>query len=1160
MRTISRMRISLILIFLFSPLIITAQTSCLSCIDVESHQKISDTEGNFTGILDNGDFLGRSVDSIGDFDGDGVTDIVTGAFADDDGGTDRGAVWLMFMNIDGTVKTSQKISSTQGGFTGVLSSNDYFGISVASIGDLDGDLITDIAVGAHRDDDGGTDKGAVWILFLNANGTVKAHQKISDTQGGFTGILDTSDIFGASVTPIGDLDGDNFIDIAVGAYYDDDGGSNNGAIWILFLNSDGTVKSHQKISATQGNFTGILEPNDYFGVSCEWLGDLNGDGTNDLAVGATRDDDGGTNRGAVWILFLNNNGTVNSHVKISDTQGNFTGVLYDFDELGISIARSDDINGDGTKDLIVGSRYCDDGGIDRGAVWILCLDSNGTVDSQFKISDTISSFSGILDNSDNFGMSLAPLGDLDNNGIEDFVVGALYDDDGGTDRGALWILFLEDTCSITNPDSCYLQADFTADTVCIGDSTSFTDLSIDSLDTIIVWQWFFGDGNSVMGIQNPVHLYSTADTFIVMLIVTNDATIPCFDTIIKPVIVNEAPTVSIAGNTIICNGDTATLTASGGTGYLWNTGATTASIVVNPVVTTTYSVITSNGSCSATDSITVTVNSAPSVSITGNTTICVGDSTVLTASGGTSYLWNTGDTTATINASPSSTTTYLVTVFDGCTFTDSVTVTVVQFITADAGADVSVCFGDSIMLSASGGTNYSWSPAGGLNDPFIPNPMASPTVTTMYTVTVANGSCVDTDSVVVNILPLPSAQAWSDSSICSGDTMTISASGAPFFIWSTGDTTADISVITDSTTIYSVVVYDSSGCADTGSVLISVLNGPVAYAGEDTLICIGDSIVLSASGGVNYLWSTGEVTSVITVSPDTLSSFYVTVFDTMGCRAIDTVMVDVAVQATAVANALPNGGCTPLTVNFINNSTPNDSSLTFFWDFGDPASGTLNSDSAANPSHIYVNPGSYSVILTITSGACSSIQAVSDTIIINISSGPVANMSFDPEEAFLLSSTVTFVDNSTGGTYCILITGTGDTLIPCDNSYTYLEAGTYTVTQIVYDSLGCSDTTTGVIYIKPDYILFVPNSFTPNGDEINDFFLSVGIGVKTFELYIFNRWGDQIFESLDMLIGWDGRGNDGEFVAQNEVYVYRIYTIDYMDMKHEYVGKIVLLR
>ena len=405
---------------------------------VESFQKISKTDGGFLGNPDAVDLWGVSSTFVGDIDGDHVPDLAIGAPRADEGGTAQGAVWLLFLHPNGTVKSHQKISSTSGGFTGDLDDEDFFGVGVAGVGDLDGDGIPDLAVGAPGDDDGGIQRGAIWILHLHPNGTVKTHQKISDDAGEFTGDLGDNEIFGFAVTAVGDLDSDGIPDLAVGAPGNSDGGANRGAVWVLFFNASGMVKNHQKISSTTGGFTGTLDDADLFGVSVATIGELDSDGIPDLAVGAMLDDDGGSGKGAVWVLFMESNGMVKFHQKISDQAGNFTGQFNDGEIFGRSVAAVGDLNGDGISDLVVGAPGDDDGGTQKGAVWVLFMDRTGMIKFHQKISEETGHFTGTLNVNDELGSSVAGGQDLNEDNIPDLAVGAPHT----TDDGAIWIFHM----------------------------------------------------------------------------------------------------------------------------------------------------------------------------------------------------------------------------------------------------------------------------------------------------------------------------------------------------------------------------------------------------------------------------------------------------------------------------------------------------------------------------------------------------------------------------------------------------------------------------------------------------------------------------------------------------------------------------------------------
>ena len=355
-------------------------------------------------------------------------------------------------------------------------------------------------------------------------------------------------------------------------------------------------------------------------------------------------------------------------------------------------------------------------------------------------------------------------------------------------------------------------------------------------------------------------------------------------------------TANAGSDESICLGESVTLTASGGSSYSWSNGATTKSITVNPNTTTTYTVTVSEGGNSDSDDVIITVNSV-TAGAGSNKTITEGDSITLTAAGGDSYIWSTGETTQNIVVSPTTTTTYTVTAKKGsCEDTDTVTITVNEAtsstVTANAGSDESICLGESVTLTASGGTSYKWSTGQTAKSITV-----SPSSTQTYTVTVSEGSVSDTDDVIVTVNDV-TADAGSTITINEGESTTLTASGGDSYLWSTGAKSKSITVNPNKTTIYSVTVYKKN-CEDSDSVQVTVNQNIVtnpppasANAGDNVSICLGESVTLNATGGDSYVWSSGETNGTISVSP-TRTTTYTLKATRGGTTDADTVVVTV---------------------------------------------------------------------------------------------------------------------------------------------------------------------------------------------------------------------------------------------------------------------------
>jgi len=347
-------------------------------------------------------------------------------------GDGGGAVWILIMSADGTVRESERLTAETGEL-GELADEDGFGSALASLDDLDGDGVRELAIGAPGDGEMGFGSGAVWIVFPRADGSVKQLTKITAGRSGLpVAALAEEDAFGSSLARIGDLDGDGVAELAVGTPGIDDRARDTGGVWVLYLTSTGTVRRSTKISAASGHLGFVHKRADRLGTAVAAIGDLNRDGVPDLAVGAPESDDGAASSGAVWILFLRPNGYVAGKHKLSGARGPLRGELERNDLFGTALASPGDLDGDGIQDLLVGAPSDDDAAQGAGAVWVLSLDEKGGVVRKRKITNQTSGFDGALQALDLFGSSIAVLGDLDGLVRPEVVVGAPGDDDGGT--------------------------------------------------------------------------------------------------------------------------------------------------------------------------------------------------------------------------------------------------------------------------------------------------------------------------------------------------------------------------------------------------------------------------------------------------------------------------------------------------------------------------------------------------------------------------------------------------------------------------------------------------------------------------------------------------------------------------------------------------------
>ncbi|PCJ82411.1 MAG: hypothetical protein COA57_13350 [Flavobacteriales bacterium] len=514
------------------------------------------------------------------------------------------------------------------------------------------------------------------------------------------------------------------------------------------------------------------------------------------------------------------------------------------------------------------------------------------------------------------------------------------------------------------------------------------------------------------------------------------------------------------------------------------------------------------------------------------------------------YQWNDGQTTPTATGLAAGI--YNVTVIDaaGCSGTASVEVTLQSgqqpnpsiVSTTDAS-----CFGSTdgaATLTTSGGTppyTYSW-PSGQTDSTATGLTAGTHTVT----VTEANG-CNDTISVTINAPSSIPISTSGDTAICIGGTATIMATasggtGAYTYNWIGGfGSSSSINVTPNSTTTFFVIAADANGCqSDTSSVSVTVFPPISVSIPSVNTLCIGDSLLLTANatGGnsnYSYSWDNGAgMGNPVYVSPASTTTYTVNVSD--NCEtppASQSVTVTVGNLPAFQFSADGISGCNPTIINFeIDTIIPNH---TYEWDFGDGFSIVAN---VLSIPHTYTLAGCMDVSLTVTTNlGCS--ETVTKQCLVEVFPTPQAYFTYAPSNPTNIQPVVNFTDQSTGATSW---TWSVEDAISNSQlfSHFFQDTGIFEVQLAAANEYGCADTFVANVFVDYETTIYLPNCFSPNADGFNDEFGPVGEGIQKddYELYIFNRHGDIIWQTDNLDRWWDGTHEKSGKIVQEGVYVY----------------------
>jgi len=671
--------------------------------------------------------------------------------------------------------------------------------------------------------------------------------------------------------------------------------------------------------------------------------------------------------------------------------------------------------------------------------------------------------------------------------------------------------------------------------VCLGQSITLTAAG----GLTYIWDNGLGAGASFSVSPVVTTTYSVTGTDVSGCVGTDAVTIT----------VNPVPTV-IVTNTAVCAGIAGTITATGaaaGGTYLWSTGGITPSITMSPGVTTPYTVVyTVSGCSSLAGTGTITVNPIPTITV-NSPSICVGGIAVVTAtpsvSGGT-YLWATGQTTPSISVMPGVSTTYsCVYTLAGCSSTSvSGVVTVLTSAPINAGLDIVVCENTPVTLTGTGGVTYVW-------DNGVSNGVAfTPAVGSItYTVTGTNiNGCVDTDLAIVTVNPLPVIGADIDQTVCIGSSVTLAGSGGVSYTWNNGVSNGVSFVPALGTLTYTVTGTDINGCVNTDQVVVTVLNNAPINAGLDVVVCENTSVTLTGTGGVTYVWNNGVSNGVAFTPALGTITYTVNGVDANGCLGSDQVVV--------IVNPLPViGAGIDQTVCFGTSITLSGSNAnTYVW------SPVITNGVSFIPNVGTIN---YTVTGTAINGCVDT-----DEVLVVVNPLPIADFITSPTVLNTLELTSTMVNTSIGAQSYNWIFMDGGVSTAVNPVHTFPE-DVYVdqmITLIATSQEGCVDTVSSSISIIEESLFYVPNAFTPDGNDFNETFKAVftsGYDPQDFELLIYNRWGELIFESHDVSRGWNGTyGVDGDKV-QDGTYAWKInFKLKGLDKHQIEIGHVNVFR